>query len=41
MKGFYLIVSLRLALFPLVFNLSFAQENVDNNLGSALMTDQD
>jgi hypothetical protein len=26
MKSFRLIVSLRLALFPLVFNLSFAQE---------------
>ena len=38
MKNFCLIVSLRLALFPLVFNLSFAQEvevnsgEIDENL---------
>ena len=41
MKTFRLIVSLRLALFPLIFNLSFAQEDANNNLGSVSMTDRD
>ncbi len=41
MKTLRLIVSLRLAFFPLVLNLSFAQENVNNDTGSESMTDQD
>ena len=41
MKSFCLIVSFRLAIFPLVCNLSFAQEDTNNNPGSVLMTDQD
>ena len=47
MKSFYLIVSLRLALFPLVFNLSFAQEvevdseEIDSSLTEVVIPEND
>ena len=41
MKTLRLIVSMRLAFFPLALNLSFAQEKADNNSGSVPMIDQD
>ena len=40
MRSFRLIVATRLAFFPLIFNLSFAQENVDNNQSLEWITDQ-
>jgi hypothetical protein len=41
MKTLRLIVSMRLAFFPLIFNLSIAQEKADNNQGPVPMIDQD